>query len=175
MKFTQFAKTTLAATILAATSLTDLPRLLIGKRKDLTGPGIMFKRLQMEAIMQNQDIHIRNVAMRSAAFDMIGHGGMDIDKNTVDLFLILQPLQNIDALLAKIPLVRDILGGRSHSFMRKIYHMHGSFTDAKVEAVTAKEAGLASPGIIEHLFNLPDNWFGTVKKAEPPVESIPSQ
>ena len=156
-------------TLLAATSLTDLPGLLIGKRKDLTGPGIMFKRLQMEAMMQNQEIQIRNVAMRSAAFDIIGHGGMDINKDTIDLFLIMKPLQNLDALLGKIPLLRDILGGKSHSFMRKIYHMHGPFTDAKVEAVTAKEAGFASPGIIERLFSLPDNWFGA-EDAENPVE-----
>jgi hypothetical protein len=162
-------------TFLAATSLTDLPKLLIGKRKDLSGPGIMFKRLQMEAIMQNQNIHIRNVVMRSAAFDMIGHGGMEVDKDTIDLFLIMRPLQNLDAMLAKIPLLRDLLGGKSHSFMRKIYHMHGSFTDAKVEAVTAEEAGLASPGLIESLFSLPDNWFGTLKKAEAPMETLPSE
>ncbi len=153
-------------TFLAATSLTDLPKLLIGQRKDLSGPGIMFKRLQMEAIMQNQDIHIRNVAMRSAAFDMVGHGDMDINKDTIDLYLIARPLQNLDALLAKIPLLRDMLGGKSHSFMRKIYHMHGPFTDAKVEAVTAKQAGLASPGIIERLFSLPNNWFGAEAVAE---------
>jgi hypothetical protein len=162
-------------TFLAATSLTDLPKLLIGKRKDLTGPGIMFKRLQMEAIIQNQDIHIRNVVMRSAAFDMIGYGSMDINQDKIDLYLIAQPLQNLDALLAKIPLLRDILGGKSHSFMRKVYHMHGPFTDAKVETVTAKEAGLASPGIIESLFNLPDNWFGTEKKTEVPVKALPSK
>ncbi len=159
-------------TFLAATSLTDLPKLLIGKRKDLSGPGIMFKRLQMEAIIQDQNIHIRNVAMRSTAFDMIGHGDMNINKDTVDLYLIAQPLQNLDALLAKVPLLRDILGGKSHSFMRKVYHMYGSFKDAKVEAVTAEEAGLASPGLIESLLNLPDNWFGTEKETEKPAEAL---
>jgi len=162
-------------TFLAATSLTDLPKLLIGQRQDLSGPGIMFKRLQMEAIMQNQDIHIRNVVVRSAAFDMIGHGDMDINKDTIDLYLIAQPLQNLDALLAKIPLLRDILGGKSHSFMRKVYHMHGPFTDAKVEAVTASEAGLAAPGIIESLFSLPDNWFGRERKPEAAVKVLPQE
>jgi hypothetical protein len=44
-----------------------------------------------------------------------------------------------------------------------------------VETVTAKEAGLASPGIIESLFNLPDNWFGTEKKTEVPVKALPSK
>jgi len=150
-------------TLLAAMNLSQLPALLLGQRKDLTGPGIMFKRLQMEAIMQNQDIRIRNVAMRSAAFDLVGHGSMDIAKAMVDLYLVVKPLQNLDALLAKIPLLRDILGGASHSLMRKVYHMHGSFTDAKVDQVSPEAAGLASKGFIEHLLSLPNDWFGSDK------------
>ena len=155
-------------TFLAAINLSQLPAMLLGQRKDLTGPGIMFKRLQMEAIMQNQDIRIRNIAMRSAAFDLIGHGSMDIAKAMVDLYLIVKPLQNLDALLSKIPLLRDILGGASHSLMRKVYHMHGPFTDAKVESVSPEAAGLASKGFIEHLFSLPDAWFGS-------DETLPTQ
>lgn len=150
-------------TLLAAINLTELPMLLLGQREDLTGPGTMYERLQMEAIMQDQKIHVRNVAMRSTAFDLAGHGEMNLEKTTVDLYLVVQPLQNLDALLAKIPLIRDILGGRSHSLIRKVYHMHGPFTDAKVEAVKPEKAGLASPGIIEHLFNLPDLWFNRDK------------
>ncbi|GAV19604.1 hypothetical protein MMIC_P0552 [Mariprofundus micogutta] len=148
-------------TLLAAFNLTELYKLLLGQRKDLSGPGIMYERLQMEAIMQNQNIQIRNVALRSSAFDLVGQGTMDINQANIDLYLVAQPLQNLDALLAKIPLLRDLLGGKSHSLMRKIYHMHGPFTDAQVEAVSAEDAGLASPGIVERLFNLPTEWFGS--------------
>jgi len=154
-------------TLLAAINLSQLPALLLGQRNDLTGPGIMFERLQMEAIMQNQDIRIRNVAMRSAAFDLVGHGSMDIAKAMIDLYLIVKPLQNLDALLSKIPLLRDILGGASHSLMRKVYHMHGPFTDAKVEAVSPEAAGLASKGFIEHLLSLPNDWFGSDQTQAP--------
>ncbi|MFQ5519161.1 MAG: AsmA-like C-terminal domain-containing protein, partial [Mariprofundus sp.] len=148
-------------TLLSAINLSQLPALLFGSREDLSGPGIMYERLQMEAIMQNQDIRVRNVAMRSTAFDLVGHGSMDIDKATIDLYMIAKPLQNLDALLAKIPLLRDLLGGRSHSLVRKVYHMHGPFTDAKVEKVKPEAAGLASAGIIEHLLGLPNAWFGS--------------
>jgi len=150
-------------TLLAAMNLSQLPALLLGQRQDLTGPGIMYARLQMEAIMQNQDIRIRNVAMRSAAFDLAGHGSMDIARAMIDLYLIVKPLQNLDALLSKIPLLRDILGGASHSLLRKIYHMHGPFTDATVDEVSPEAAGLASKGFIEHLLSLPNDWFGPDK------------
>ncbi len=153
-------------TLLSAINLSELPALLFGQRKDLSGPGIMYKRLQMEAIMQDQSILIRNVAMRSSAFDLVGQGNMDLDKNLIDLYLIAKPLQNLDALLAKIPLLRDILGGRSHSLMRKVYHLNGSFSDAKVEAIQPKDAGLSESGFVERLFSLPDNWFGAGQKGK---------
>ncbi|ATX78740.1 AsmA-like C-terminal region [Mariprofundus aestuarium] len=160
-------------TLLAATNLTKLPLLLLGQREDLTGPGIMYERLQMEAIMQNQEIRIRNVAIRSTAFDLAGHGNMNLEQATVDLYLVVRPLQNLDALLAKIPLLRDILGGSSHSLFRKIYHMYGPFTDAKVETVTPEKAGLKAAGIIESLLTLPDLWFGNDKDKKRMPETAP--
>jgi len=156
------------STLLAVMNLSKLPALLIGQRDDLTGPGLMYQRLQMEAIMQNQDIRIRNVAMRSSAFDLVGHGTMDVEKAMIDLYLIVKPLQNLDALISKVPLLRDILGGAAHSLMRKVYHMHGPFTDARVEPVKPESAGLASPGFIERLMGLPNAWFGSEEKSGEP-------
>jgi len=155
-------------TLLSAINLSKLPALLFGQRDDLTGPGIKYERLQMEAIMQNQDIHIRNVVLRSSAFDLVGHGKMDLDQADVDLYLIARPLQNIDALLGHIPLLRDIIGGAAHSFMRNVYHMSGSFTDARVERVAPEQAGLASAGLIEAMLALPNEWFGSSDKAAAP-------
>ena len=162
-------------TLLAATNLSKFPLLLLGQREDLTGPGTMYERLQMEAIIQGQNIRVRNVAMRSTAFDLAGQGNMDLEKASVDLYMVVQPLQNLDALLAKIPLLRDILGGSSHSLIRKVYHMSGPFTDAKVSIVNPEKAGLASAGIIEHLLTLPDHWFnsGNVEPTKP--ETFPIQ
>jgi len=158
-------------TLLSVLNISRLPALLLGQRKDLSGPGIMYERLQMEAIMQDQNIRIRNVALRSSAFDLVGQGSMDIDKHTIDLYLIAKPLQNLDALLSKIPLLRDILGGKSHSLIRKVYHLSGPFADAKVKSVKPQQAGLAQPGIIERLFNLPNDWFGSSQPASQPTKA----
>ncbi len=151
-------------TLLSAINIARLPALLLGQRNDLTGPGIMYERLQMEAIMQNQTIRVRNIAMRSSAFDLIGQGTIDVDKNNIDLYLVAKPLQNLDAILSKIPLVRDLLGGRAHSLVRKVYHLVGPFSDAKVESVQPQDAGLAEPGIIERFLSLPSLWFGSGAK-----------
>lgn len=149
---------------LAAISLVDLPALFFGSRDDLTKPGIGYKRLQMEATIDGKDVQVHKLAMRSSAMDIAGKGVMDIDSTYIDLTLVARPFQNLDALLSKVPIIRDMFGGAAHSLIRKVYRMHGPVADAEVEPISPEEAGLASPGVIEHLLKMPERWFG---KGEP--------
>lgn len=148
---------------LSAISLKDLPKLLFGQREDLKKKGLFFNRLQVEATLHDQTFNIKKMAMRSPAMDMAGHGVMDLENGHIDLLMAVRPFQNLDAMLSKIPLVRDLVGGAAHSIMRKAYHMHGPVTDAKVEEITPEAAGLASPGLVESLFRLPELWFDAGK------------
>ncbi|MDQ6976112.1 MAG: AsmA-like C-terminal domain-containing protein [Mariprofundaceae bacterium] len=157
------AKGGLLTKLLAITSIADLPALLIGQRKDLTHAGLFYERLQIEATLNNQNLHIHQLAMRSTAMDMAGYGRYNLDKKTIDLTMVFRPLQNLDAILDKIPLLRDLIGGAAHSFIRKVYHMHGAIGNATIEQVTPASAGLPNAGIIEGLLTLPDRWFGGMK------------
>ncbi len=145
---------------LAAVSLMDLPNLFLGERKDLTQKGLYYKRLQIEATLQEQMFNIQKLGLRSSAMDIAGEGSLNLEKDNIDLKMVVRPLQNLDALLGKIPLLRDILGGAAHSLLRKIYHMHGPLSNATVDQLSPKEAGLSHSGLIEGLLNLPELWFG---------------
>jgi len=145
---------------LAAISLVDLPDLFFGARKDLSQEGLYYKRLQIEASLKEQMFNIHKLALRSSAMDIAGEGNLDLEKNNIDLKMIVHPLQNLDALLGKIPLLRDILGGAAHSLIRKVYHMHGPVSNATVDQLSPKEAGLSDPGLVEILLTLPELWFG---------------
>ncbi|MDQ6967261.1 MAG: AsmA-like C-terminal domain-containing protein, partial [Mariprofundaceae bacterium] len=129
---------------LAAVSLVDLPDLFFGNRKDLNKKGLYYKRLQIEASLQDQMFNIHNLGLRSSAVDIAGKGNLNLEKNNIDLTMIVRPFQNLDALLGKIPLLRDLLGGAAHSLIRKIYHMHGPLSNATVDQVSPEEAGLSS-------------------------------
>lgn len=151
---------------LAAISLVDLPDLFFGNRKDLSQEGLYYKRLQIEASLENQMFNIQTLGLRSSAMDMAGKGSLDLEKNSIDLKMIVRPFQNLDAILGKIPLLRDLLGGSAHSFIRKVYHMHGPVANATVDQLSPKEAGLSNPGLVETLLSLPDLWFGKSSKAQ---------
>lgn len=154
--------------LLSAISLADLPALIFGSREDITKPGLSYKRLQVEATMHGKDVEVHKVAMRSSAMDLAGKGMMNLESTNVDLTLVMRPLQNLDAILSKIPLIRDMFGGAAHSFLRKIYRMHGPISNAKVEQISPEEAGMAAPGVFEALFTLPEKWFGKETKAGTP-------
>jgi len=145
---------------LAAISIVDLPGLVFGGRDDLTKPGLGYERMQMEATMRDNHVQVHKLAMRSSAMDIAGQGKMNLDSSHMDMTLVMRPFQNLDALLSKVPLIRDIFGGAAHSFMRRIYHVYGPVSDAQVEQISPEEAGLASPGIVESFLNLPSKWFG---------------
>jgi len=145
---------------LAAVSLVDLPDLFFGNRKDLNQDGLYYKRLQIEASLQDQMFNIQKLGLRSSAMDIAGKGSLNLEKNNIDLKMIVRPFQNLDAMLGKIPLLRDLLGGAAHSLIRKVYHMHGPISNATVDQISPEEAGLSNPGLIETLLSLPDLWFG---------------
>ena len=146
--------------LLAAVNLLDLPRFLLGKRKDMSGEGLFYKRLQLEAHVENADAHVDSLAVRSSALDMAGRGTVRLDTGRIDLYATVRPLQNLDALLNMIPFLRDILLGPGGSVFRKVYHVHGPLQNARVEPADVKAAGLPGGGLIEQLFTLPSRWFG---------------
>ncbi|MDX8389119.1 MAG: AsmA-like C-terminal domain-containing protein [Mariprofundaceae bacterium] len=149
--------------LLSFASIADLPKFLIFGRKDLIGSGTHYERLQLEANLHNESIEIHQLAMRASALDMAAKGSMNLKDATLELFAVMRPLQNLDALLGAIPLVRDLLGGAAHSLIRKVYHMHGTLDNVQVEEVLPEHAGMASPGLIEALLTLPSRWFGMEK------------
>jgi len=147
--------------LLAALSLTDLPKFLTGKRKDVSGTGMLYKRLQLEATVNGEIARINQLAIRASALDMAGSGKLSLADGNIDLYMTVRPLQNLDAFLRMIPLLRDMILGSAKSVFRKVYHAYGPLYNAKIESVSPEDAGLPESGFIERLIHLPGKWFGS--------------
>jgi len=156
--------------LLAALSLADLPGFLTGNRKDISGPGMLYKRLQLEAAVQGENAEIRQLAMRASALDMAGKGNLNLADGLIDLYVAVRPLQNLDTLINMIPLLRDVILGPAKSVFRKVYRVNGPLHDAKVEVVSAEQAGLPGSGLLEQLISLPGRWFDAGKKVSGEVQ-----
>lgn len=161
-----------ATKILALANLADLPKLLIGARPDLRGNGLFYDRLQVDASMKEEKVGIDSLVMRSTALDLSGRGAIDLRDMLINALVVIQPMQNIDALLERIPLLRDLLGGKSHGILRKIYSISGSLADAKVVEISPEEGESASPGLIESLFSMPEKKFDHGSSGSSPTAPV---
>ncbi|MBL1352828.1 MAG: AsmA-like C-terminal domain-containing protein [Zetaproteobacteria bacterium] len=152
---------------LAVLSWADLPRLLLARRPDLTRKGLVYEHLQVESTLHNRDMKIQRLALDSSAVQLAGQGTFDLDVGNVDVMLVAQPFQNLDAVLTKLPILGYVLGGSGHSIFRRAYHVYGPVADAQVDGVSPKDAGAPSSGLIDRFLNLPDAWFGNRKSVAP--------
>jgi len=149
---------------LAVLSWADLPRLLLAYRPDLTRKGLVYEHLSVESELYDRDMRIKQLALDSSAMQLAGQGSLSLDTGDVDMMLVAQPFQNLDAVLAVVPVLGRILGGGGLSIFRRAYHVYGPISDAQVDGVSPKDAGAPSSGLIDSLLNLPDAWFGGRKK-----------
>ncbi len=154
--------------LLAALSWADIPKLLIGFRPDLTREGLVYEHLMFEGYIDDGVLTMPELGLRSSAFQLSGRGTLALGQRQVDVMAVVQPFQNVDAVLGNIPIVGYVLGGRAGSIFRRAYHIHGTFLDAEVDSVSPKDAGAWSSGIIDRFLNIPSVWFGDHKSAPTP-------
>ncbi|GMR00222.1 MAG: hypothetical protein BMS9Abin18_1060 [Zetaproteobacteria bacterium] len=145
--------------LLSALGLTGLPKFLTGKRKDTSGIGMSYERLQLEGAINGETANINQLAIRASALDMAGSGKLSLADGNIDLYMTVRPLPKLDAFLRMIPLLRDLILGPAKSVFRKVYHAYGPLYNAKVESVSPEDAGLPESGFIERLIHLPGRWF----------------
>ncbi|MDQ6989765.1 MAG: AsmA-like C-terminal domain-containing protein [Mariprofundaceae bacterium] len=149
--------------LLAAISLVDLPKFLIFQRDDMVGEGLLYDSMQLEAEFLRGKLHINQLLLQSSALDAAGRGEIDLASGAIDILLVVRPWQNIEAILGAIPLLGTILTGKDKSLLRKVYRIHGPASDAQVDELEPKDAGLPQSGLLEQLFSLPSTWFGKNK------------
>jgi len=154
--------------LLAALSWADIPKLLVGFRPDLTREGLVYDHLMLEGYIHDGVLEMPELALRSSAFQLSGWGSLGLRQRKVDVMAVVQPFQNVDAVLGSIPIVGYVLGGRAGSIFRRAYHIHGTFLDAEVDKVSPRDAGAWSSGIIDRFLNIPDAWFGDRKPVVTP-------
>jgi len=135
----------------------------LARRPDLTRKGLVYEHLQVESTLHNRDMTVQRLALESSAVQLAGEGTLKLDVGDIDMMLVAQPFQNLDAVLSKLPILGYVLGGSGHSIFRRAYHVYGAVADAQVDGVSPQDAGAPSSGLIDRFLNLPDAWFGNRK------------
>jgi uncharacterized protein YhdP len=133
-------------------SYLNLTELLRGAFPDPGSDGLPYKSVVVRSTTKQGQLVINEAVLTSSTAHMAAKGSLDLRKQTFDITVLVAPLTAVDAVVKRIPLVREILGG---SLVTIPVRVTGTFDNPQVDAVppaaVAKELG----GIMERTLKLP--------------------
>ncbi len=140
-------------------SLLNVSQLLSFRLPDMAENGMPFNQITAtigikDGVMTSRDFFINSNAMH---ISMVG--SLDIARETLNLLIGVQPLQTVDKVISRIPVVGWILTGGNGSLITTYFEAQGGWADPQVTAIPVKSMAKGTFDIFRRLFELPVRLF----------------
>ena len=145
----RMGKASVLTKVLAAVNVTQV---FAGKTRDRLGEAMPFDELTVEGQVENGRISIREAALKSPSFTMVGSGTLDYLDKSLDGMVLAHPFSTMDKITQVIPVLRKILGG---NFLSVAVKVTGNLDDPKVRVSPAKDVGQGLVNILTRTVKLP--------------------
>ena len=123
-----------------------------GKLPDLDKTVISYRELTMRGTMKENILKVDEGILDASKFGILARGEINLFKETMDLNALVAPVNSVQRIVGKIPVVGHILGGNLVSIPVKI---KGNLHDPEVTFLSPSAIGSAFFGIIERTLKLP--------------------
>jgi len=133
-------------------SLLSITEIFRGKMPDIGKEGFGYNSFKVKADIQNGKVILNEAIIDGTSMNIVGKGSIDLVNGQVDGTALVAPLKTVDAIVKKIPLVKDILGGSLVSIPISI---KGSLEDPKVTVLSSTEVDSGLLGIMRRTLQLP--------------------
>ena len=97
----------------------------------------------------------QNLYLDSDAINLSAVGRLDLMKNELDLTIGVKPLQTVDKVVSRIPIVGWVLTGKDRSLITTYFEAKGRMEDPRVTAVPVKSLAKGVLNIFQRVFQLP--------------------
>ncbi|MBF0623879.1 MAG: AsmA-like C-terminal domain-containing protein [Magnetococcales bacterium] len=140
------------STLLGLLSVSDLPNLLVGDRPDLAGKGFYYETLAGRFTLRDGRLWTRALALSGPSMKLLVSGETDLARERLDLLVGLQPLESLDRLVNKVPLLGKLVSGSRETLVETLFRVSGTWDEPKVRL---KPMDSLAPGIVRDLIDLP--------------------
>lgn len=147
------------STLAKVFSLLNVSQLFTFSLPDMVSEGMPFNQITTtvgvkDGVLSSQDFFINSNAMH---LSMVGK--INIVKEDLDLLIGVQPLQTVDKVISRIPVVGWILTGGDGSLITTYFEAKGSWADPQVTAIPVKTMASGTLDIFRRVFELPVRVF----------------
>jgi uncharacterized protein YhdP len=140
-------------------SILNVSQLLKFHLPDMVSGGMPFNKITGDFAIRDGIASTQNLLLDSNAINISTVGKFDLVRNELDLAIGVQPLQTVDKVVSRIPIVGWILTGKDHSLITTYFEAKGPIEDPRVTAVPVKSLAKGVLNIFKRVFELPGRLF----------------
>lgn len=161
-------KTSVFSRILEMMSLENMFK---GKPSDVSEGGFYFEQMKGFAAINRGVLATENFTMSSPIYNAVAAGEADLNEKTVHFTLGVQPLETLDTIVSRIPIIGYALTGKDRSFLTYYFEVKGPISDPSTRHVPFRHLGSGVAGALKRLFLSPlrlyDHLSGVTKPPAP--------
>jgi len=140
-------------------SVLNVSQLLKFQLPDMVSNGMPYNEIKGRFAISDGVVDTKDLFIASDAINVSLIGSADLVKEDLNFTIGVQPLQTVDKVVNRIPVVGWILTGKSKGFMTVYFEAKGKWADPKVSAIPVSSMGKGVLNIFRRVFELPVRLF----------------
>jgi uncharacterized protein YhdP len=140
-------------------SILNVSQLLKFKLPDMASGGMPYSTIKGSIAVKDGMLSTQDIFISSNAINVSIIGTADIVKEELNLTIGAQPLQTVDKIVNRIPIVGWLLTGKDKNLLTAYFEAKGKWSDPQVNAIPVKSMGKGIFDIFIRAFQLPVKLF----------------
>ncbi|MBK5276072.1 MAG: AsmA-like C-terminal domain-containing protein [Desulfuromonadales bacterium] len=140
-------------------SILNVSQLLKFQLPDMVADGMPYKDITGSFAISDGVISTQDLFINSNAINISVLGKADMVREDLDFTIGVQPLQSVDKVVNRIPVVGWLLTGKGKDFLTVFFEAKGKWADPRVTAIPAKTIGKGVLNVFRRVFELPVRMF----------------
>jgi uncharacterized protein YhdP len=140
-------------------SILNFSQLLKFQLPDMVAGGMPYNAIKGSFAISDGNIVTQDLFIASDAINVSVIGKADIVKEELNFTIGVQPLQTVDKVVNRIPVVGWLLTGKDKDFLTAYFEAKGKWSDPQVSAIPAKSLAKGVFNVFRRVFELPVRLF----------------
>ncbi|MBW2017404.1 MAG: AsmA-like C-terminal domain-containing protein [Deltaproteobacteria bacterium] len=140
-------------------NLLSIQKIFKKRPPDLSKEGFYYESIRANAVLNKGILHTRDLLMKSPVMNAVATGDLNLARRTFDLEMGIRPLETVDTVVSKIPLLGYIVTGPDKSFLTYFFKVRGPWKDPRVEYLPFKHMGKGVADAFKRLFSTPGRIY----------------
>lgn len=140
-------------------SILNLSQLLKFQLPDMVHGGMPYNDIRGSFAVRDGTVATQDLFIRSDAINISLLGSADMVREEMDFTVGVQPLQTVDKVVNRIPVVGWLLTGKDRAVVTAYFEAKGKWSDPKVKSVSVKSLSKGAWNVFRRVFELPVRLF----------------